>query len=177
MKNKKQKRNLYKTNTSTEMEYSKIIKITIGVVLVLALTYFVTALASGEIKLGKTKVEEEKKETSIQYEEIMVGQMLNRSDDEYYVLLFNFTDTFASYYLSLKDSYAKEDNSLPFYIIDLEKSVNKDYVLKDGEKLIDKPVRLVDFKATSPTIVKIKNRKIIERISDRDNVLKFFEER
>lgn len=177
MKNKKQKRNLYKTNTVTEMEYSKIIKITIGVVLVLALTYFVTALASGEIKFGKTKVEEEKKETSIQYEEIMVGQMLNRSDDEYYVLLFNFTDTFASYYLSLKYSYAKEDNSLPFYIIDLEKSVNKDYVLKDGEKLIDKPVRLVDFKATSPTIVKIKNRKIIERISDRDNVLKFFEER
>lgn len=177
MKNKKQKRNLYKTNTVTEMEYSKIIKITIGVVLVLALTYFVTALASGEIKFGKTKVEEEKKETSIQYEEIMVGQMLNRSDDEYYVLLFNFTDTFASYYLSLKDSYVKEDNSLPFYIIDLEKSVNKDYVLKDGEKLIDKPVRLVDFKATSPTIVKIKNRKIIERISDRDNVLKFFEER
>ena len=40
------------------------------------------------------------------------------------MLLFNFTDTFASYYLSLKDSYVKEDNSLPFYIIDLEKSVN-----------------------------------------------------
>lgn len=175
MKKKKQKRNLYKTNTTNDMEYSKIIKITIGVILVLAATYFVTALASGEIKFGKSK-KEVKEETSIQYEEIMVGQMLNRSDSEYYVLLFNFTDTFASYYLTQKDNYITKDDALPFYIIDLEKSVNKDYVLGDEEALIEKPVRLVDFKATSPTIVRIKNRKIVERISGRDKVLDFFKE-
>jgi len=176
MKNKKQKRNLYKTNTSSDMEYSKIIKITIGVVLVLALTYFVTALASGEIKFGKDK-EEVKEETAIQYEEIMVGQMLNRSESEYYVLLFNFTDSFASYYLSLKDSYAQNEKSLPFYIVDLEKHVNKDYILENKEDLIEKPVRLVDFKATSPTVVRIKNRKVVERITGRDKILKFFEEK
>ena len=176
MKSKKQKRNLYKTNNNSEMEYSKIIKITIGVVLVLALTYFVTAIVSGEIKFGN-KEEVLKEETSIQYEEIMVGQMLNRSENEYYVLLFNFTDSFASYYLSLKDNYSLTDNALSFYIIDLEKHVNKDYVLKDGEYLVEKPVRLVDFKVTSPTIVKIKDKKVMERISGRDNILKFFEEK
>lgn len=172
---KKQKRNLYKTN-NTDMEYSKIIKIAIGVIIIIGLTYFVTALVSGEIKFGKDK-EEVKEETSIQYEEIMVGQMLNRSESEYYVLLFNFTDSFASYYLSLKDTYSQGDDALPFYIIDLEKHVNKEYVLEDGEYLIEKPVRLVDFKATSPTIVKIKDRKVVERISGRDNILNFFEEK
>lgn len=175
MKKKKQNRKLYKTNTSSDMEYNKIIKIAIGVVVVLALTYFVTALISGEIKFGNNKEEVVEEETAIQYEEIMVGQMLNRVDNEYYVLLFNFTDSFASYYLSLMDSYTSKEDSIPFHIIDLEKHVNKDYVLQDGEKLIEKPVRLVDFKATSPTIVKIKNRKIVERISGRDNVIDFFE--
>lgn len=175
MKNNKQKKKLYKINTNTEMEYSKIIKIAIGVIIVLAITYFVTAIVSGEIKFGKEEIVEE--ETSIQYEEIMVGQMLNRSENEYYVLLFNFTDNFASYYLSLKDSYSQNNDALPFYIIDLEKHTNKDYVLEDGEHLVEKPVRLVDFKTTSPTIVKIKNRKVVERVSGRDNVLNFFEKK
>lgn len=175
MKGKKQKRNLYKTNTNSEMEYSKIIKITIGVILVLTLTYFITALASGEIKFGKEKVEE--KETSIQYEEIIVGQMLNRNKNEYYVLLFDFTDSFASYYLSLKDSYINNEDSLPFYIIDLEKHINSKYILKDGEELIEKPNNLSEFKVTSPTIIKVKDNKVVERISGRDSILKFFEEK
>ena len=34
-------------------------------------------------------------------------------------------------YLSLKDTYAQNENSLPFYIVDLEKHVNKDYVLEN----------------------------------------------
>ena len=46
---KKTKRKLYTTNTTSDIEYSKIIKITIGVVLVLVLTYLITGLATGEI--------------------------------------------------------------------------------------------------------------------------------
>jgi len=177
MKRKKQDRNLYRTNSSGDMEYNKIIKITVGVLIVLVITYFATAILSGEIKFGSKEKEEVKEETSIQYEEITVGQMLNRVDSEYYVLLFDFTDTYASYYLSMMDSYTNKDDSVPFHIIDLEKHVNKDYVLQDGEELIEKPVRLVDFKATNPTVVRIKNRKIVERITGKDKVLEFFEEK
>ncbi len=177
MGKKKQKRNLYRTNSSSDMEYNKIIKISIGVLVVLVLTYFGTAILSGEIKFGEKKKEEVKEEVSIQYEEIMVGQMLNRSESEYYVLLFDFTNAYASYYLTLIDTYTSKDKSLPFHIIDLEKHLNKEYVLQDGEKLIEKPVRLVDFKAVNPTIVKIKNRKVVERIYGKEDVLKFFEEK
>ena len=69
---KKTKRKLYTTNTTSDIEYSKIIKITIGVVLVLVLTYLITGLATGEIKWGK-KEDTKKKEASIQYEEIIAG--------------------------------------------------------------------------------------------------------
>ena len=157
------------------MEYSKIIKITIGVVLILALVYFITALATGEIKFGKDE-EETVEETSIQYEEIIAGQILNRSQDEYYVLLFNFTDTFASYYLSLKDSYLQNDSALPFYIVDLEKHINKDIVAETESDYKANLSSLSDLKVTNPTILKVKNHKVIKNITGRENILKFFEE-
>ena len=174
MKNRKQKRKVYKTNTSSDMEYIKIIKITIAVISVLAFTWFVTALISGEIKFSSE--EEKEEEVSIQYEEIIAGQIFNRAEEEYYVLLFNFTDNFASYYLSLIDTYDTIEDSLPFYIVDLEKKVNEQYVLQEGEGLIEKPNSLAKFKATNPTIVRIKNGRVVERISERENVLTFFEE-
>lgn len=173
---KKTKRNLYKTNNSTDMEYSKIIKITLGVILVLVLTYFITALATGEIKWGKKETQQEA-ETSIQYEEIIAGQILNRNSDEYYVLLFNFSDTFASYYLSLKDTYIKNEDSLPFYIVDLEKHMNLGVVAENDESYKANVSNVNDLKVTNPTIIKVKDHKVIESIKGKENILKFFEEK
>ena len=173
MKNNRQKRKMYRS-TSSELDYMKGIKIAIGVVLVLGLTWFGTALLTGEIKFSEKEVPKE--EVSIQYEEIMGGQVFNRPADEYYVLLCNFTDNFAGYYLSLIDTYSAKKDSLPFYIVDLEKKVNEQFVLKEGEGLTEKPTSIAKFKATNPTIVKIKNNKVVKRISDKENVLDFFEE-
>jgi len=150
----------YKINTSTDVDYMKVIKIGIGVLLVLALVYFVTALATGEIKFGKEATEEE--ETIIQYDEIIAGETFNRPEEEYYVLYMNFTDTFASYYLSLIDTYETSDDSLNFYTVDIEKVINTDYVTNE-------------LKVENPTILKISNSKITETITGRDNILNFFE--
>lgn len=171
---KKTKRKLYTTNNTTDFEYGKIIKITIGVVLILALTYLITGLATGEIKFGKEKETEE--ETSIQYEEILAGQIFNRNSEEYYVLLFNFTDNFASYYLSLKDTYVSSDGSLPFYIVDLEKKSNKDIVVGEDESVKTNVSSVSDLKVSNPTILKIKNHKVVDTIEGRENILKFFSE-
>ncbi len=168
---KKQKRS-YQIHTNSDMEYSKIIKIAIGVILVLGLTYFITAIATGEIKFGNKK-KEETPETSIQYEEILAGEIFNRSPEEYYVLLFNFTDTFASYYLSLKDNYTKQENTLPIYIVDLEKHLNKDFVLEEGENYTEYPDNLNDLKVSNPTLIKIHDHKVTERINNRDDILNF----
>ena len=170
---KNKKRNLYRTNTSMDVEYSKVIKIALGVILILALTYFVTALATGEIQFGKEK--EEVQEVSIQYEEIIAGQILNRSNEEYYVMLFDFTDTFASYYLSLKDAYSETENALPFYIVDLEKHINQEIVAENDESDQTNVDNIHDLKVFSPTIIKVKNHKVVESIIGKENILKFLE--
>ena len=109
------KRN-YKMTTTTELDYKRVIKIGVGVVLVFIIVYLVTAIAAGEIKLNK---KETIKETTINYQEIIAGQTFNRPADSYYVLYFNFSDSKASYYLDLIDQYKTKDNSLPFYIVDI----------------------------------------------------------
>ena len=149
----------YRTTTSTEVDYMKVIKIGIGVLLVLGIVYFVTAIASGEIKFGKK--EKEKVETEIQYQEIIAGETFNRKASEYYVLFMNFTDSYASYYLSLIDNYNGTDNSLPFYTVDIEKKINTDYVTNT-------------LKVENPTILKISNSNTVETITGKDNILNFF---
>lgn len=171
---KKTKRNLYKSNTNSDMEYSKVIKITIGVVVVLALVYFITALATGEIKFNNKKKAEET-ETSIQYEEIIAGQILNRSDKDYYVLLFNFTDTYASYYLSIKDTYIKKDKSLPVYIVDLEKDINKEIVAEDSKNIKVYVDNVNSLKVSNPTLIRIRDHKVVQSIEDRDKIIELFE--
>lgn len=172
---KKTKRNLYKTNTSSDLDYAKGIKLAIIIALILIVVYFLTALAMGEIKLGK-KEEEEKPVTSIQYEEIIAGQIFNRSDEEYYVMLFNFTDEFATYYLTLRDSYLKKDSHLPMYILDLEKKMNEEIIIQGEENYIEQPTWVEDLKVNGPTLLRIKNHKVVSRITNRENILKFFEE-
>ena len=148
----------YKTTTSTELDYKRVIKIGVGVLIVLAVVYLVTAIASGEIKFNNKKEEEE---TTIQYEEILAGEVFNRKASEYYVLFCNSSDTYASYYLSLINSYKYNSDSLPFYTVDIEKKINNEYVTNE-------------LKIENPTILKIKDSKIVETISGQENVLNFF---
>ena len=172
MKRKKQKS--YRTTTSTDVEYMKVVKIALGVLLILGIVYFVTAMSMGEIKLKKN--EKVKTETSIQYEEIIAGSIFNRNADNYYVLLFNFTDQYASYYLSLIDSYKGKDGSLPFYIVDLEKKVNSNYAIKeDDDNTYPTPKDISNLKVSNPTILKIQKTKVVDVIAGQDKVLEFFE--
>ena len=154
---KKEKRN-YKMTTTTELDYKRVIKITIGVLLVIGIVYLVTAISSGEIKLNKKKANTE---VSINYQEIIAGETFNRKASEYYVLYFNFTDSKASYYLTLIDSYNSQDNSLPFYIVDLEKKINTEYATDT-------------LKVNHPTILKISDSKVSQVITGHDNVVEFF---
>ncbi len=168
---KKNKRQLYTTGSSS-VEYSRIVKITVGVALFLILTYFIAGLLTGEINLKKKKKVEQ--ETYIQYEEIISGEILNRNDNDYYVMTLNFTDNLASYYLSFIDNYTSQENSLPFYIVDLDKKVNNN-ILKGDDEYIQSPTKVEDIRVLSPTILKVSNHKVVSYIIGQEKVMEFFD--
>ena len=167
---KRNKQKLYRSNKSTDLEYNRLIKISIGVVIALILVYLATAIASGEIKLGnKKKTATTPEETKIQYTEILAGETFNRNKEEYYVLFYNYSDNYASYYSSLVSSYTKDT----IYIVDLDNSLNSKFALKDDEEET-KITDINSLKVKNPTLLKIKNKKVVDTISGRDKVLEFF---
>lgn len=170
------KKNKVKINTTTnDLEASKIVKILVGVLLVLGITYLIAALITGDIKLGKNQ-EEEKEEVEIQYEEILAGETFKQKTDEYYVMYFNFTDNTASSYLTFKDTYSYQEGSLDFYLVDLEKGFNQSFLKNEEEDYNEYPDSIDDIKVSNPTILKISNHKVVERTEGKQEVLNYLSE-
>ncbi|MDD6223465.1 MAG: hypothetical protein PUB18_00495 [bacterium] len=173
MNAKKKKRKVNINTTTTNNEINTMIKIFIGVIVVFGATYLIAALITGDIQLGAKETKEDTV-AEIQYEEILAGESLNRSDEEYYVLYFNFTENIASSYLTLKDIYATKEEPLPFYIVDLEKGFNQRFV---SEEIADtKNMTIETLKVKKPTIIKVKNKKIVEYKSGGEEVLNYLVE-
>ena len=175
MSKNKKKNKVKISSTTTDLEISKVIKILVGVLLVLVLTYFIAALMTGNIKFGK-KEKAEEKEVLIQYEEILAGETFKQDKDEYYVMYFNFTDNVSSSYLTFKDTYSYKENSLDFYIVDLEKGFNQEFIKKENSEYKQNPTSIEDVKVTNPTILKISNHKVVEQIEGKEEVLKYLTE-
>ena len=170
---KKKRKNYYKTTTTTELDYKRVIKIAVGVLLVLGIVYFSTAILSGEIKFNKNNKKEEK--TEFIYKEIMAGETFNRSPIDYYVLFYKSSDNFSDYYKQLVDSYKYKSESLPFYFVDLDDKVNEEYLIKEDDTIeYAKPSNISNLKVSTPTIIRIRNKQVFDYIAGRENVLNFF---
>lgn len=171
MKKNTYNRNLY-GKANYDGQYSTLIKIIIGVLLVLLIVYLGTALATGEIKLNKPKYEYKPTDSTIQYEELSKGQILNRGEKEYYALIFDFSDPNATLYLKLVDDYKEKENSLNIYTVDIGKEFNKSLIANEDEKYSEKPSALNDLKVVKDvTLLKIKDKKVIERTENKEKVL------
>lgn len=170
------KKNVDKNKIYGKVNYNedvvKLVKILVAVVLVLGLVYLGTAFLTGEINLGKEKKEET--EVKIQYEEIIAGEILNRSYTEYYVLLFNFTNDDATNLLTLKDNYGYVNNSLPVYIVDLDKKFNSILTPLENEEIIEIPSNINDLRVKDATLLKVKGGKVTSRVTTYENIEKTF---
>ncbi len=171
-KKKKQKLNYEKSFNSNNDEILRIIKILVGVILFLVLFYFLAMLMTGEIKFGN-KNQNQQEDIVIQYDEILAGETFKKSDLEYYVLYFNFSEDISSTYLAYRSSYLEKSEKFPMYMVDLEKGFNASYVQGIGEEDEQYPETIDDLKVSNPTILKIKDKKVVERIEGKDSVKEF----
>ncbi len=169
---KKKKRKLnYEKNYGPDSEVLKIVKILIAVVLFLVVFYLLAMIMTGEIKFGNKKTKEET--TQIQYDEILAGETFNKNEDEYYVLYFNFSEKLSSTYLTYRDGYLEKTEHFPMYMVDLEKGFNTSYVKNNEEEIKEYPENISELKVVNPTIVKVKDKKVVERVEGKDKVKEF----
>lgn len=175
MKKKNNKKSLYgKANYNDELMQG--VKILVSVILLIAIIYFATAILTGEINFNKKKNNNVSDDVMIQYDEIVAGQSFTRPNSSYYVLYYNFTDSGASKYLSLRNAYTAKDKALSVYMVDLEKAFNSTVVREKDSKFVDKPTNIKDLKVENPTLLKFEKGRVAQRISGKENIENHFED-
>lgn len=101
----------------------------------------------------------------------IVGTMLNKSSDAYYVIIYDKTKDNATTYYSIVSTYKAKDKALKVYTVDLSNSLNKKYIATDN-KTNPKATNLEDLKFGEVTLLKVKNNKITEAYETTDAIKK-----
>ena len=167
MSNKKlNQKKIYTSETEMGINYIKIILIILVIVCVFSL---ITSFVRNK-KNNKTN----SNEVTIQYKEIMAGNILNVSNDEYYVLLEFENDNYNTLYETYLTNYASKEKALPYYKVDMSKGFNKSYISTDKPNL-DTDISS-ELKFTETTLLKIKSKKIVEKYYTNDAIIKALEQ-
>lgn len=149
-----------------DTEAKKIVKIVIIVFLFFGLAYGITILLSkyGVFEEGYTPLE-----TSVSFsdEYILIGTILNRNENEYYVAFDDFSaDTKNEYFSDLIDNTSLKTK---IYKVDMALSFNSKYKSKTSNpnaKTISK------LAIKGETLIKVKNKKIVNYIQGISNIEK-----
>ena len=149
-KQKKLKLHNKKETTEAETEVKRFIFILIGLLVLVGIVYLVS---------NNSKNNTNTNEITIQYNDISVGMILNRSEyKEYYVLAyFNDSDNYTDIN-KLYRTYRNRENVTKLYTVNLDDQINKDFIGTDGSKL--KVDNASEFRFTTDTLLYIKDGKV-----------------
>ncbi len=169
VKNKNE--NVAPTSVVSSDEMGKLIKIILILIVIVVAFYGLTVLIT---KFQKTSVPDRNKNTTpavIQYDEILIGTMLNQAREEYYVLIQKDDDqyqTLTSYYLQRYNSTTKP---LKVYIANINSVYNQFYISENSNI---KTNNISEFKVSTITLVKVKNHEIVEAYEGLEEIEKAF---
>jgi hypothetical protein len=164
--NKSKIKNLEKELAEEDNDMKRLIKIFIGVIACLAVFYLIFAFFHGEL----FKKSEKEKET-IQNVEIMAGNLLNRDESEYYVLLYKFDGDNEKLCSGIYNVYTSKESTTKMYKVNLSSGLNKDY-MTDKEAEINTS-SIEGLKVIDATLLKVKDGKVVETISGRDKLVAY----
>lgn len=164
-KNKKTNENIVSTN-----ELTNLIKIIVIVCVVLLAFYFITVFVNKKAKTNTNNNEDTV--AIIQYDKIMVGEILNRPQTEYYVLVKNSDDINSNLYQSYLSIYSGKENALKVYNVDLDDVFNKSYA--GQETILD--LGISNFKFSEATLLKINNGELEQFITGTEAIENYLKE-
>ncbi|MDD2181408.1 MAG: hypothetical protein PHW32_03455 [Bacilli bacterium] len=161
---KKEKNNI-KTRVNNKIvmddEVSKLIKITIIIIIVFSIFYLITKLVTEDNKIDDNN----EIEVEIQYKEIILGNLLKQKESEYYVLVMFEDDIYNPLYNSYFEEYENNNSALSKYDVNINNIFNKKYIADESN------FDLLNLKFKESTLLKIKNNKIDETHEGREKII------
>lgn len=167
-----------KYHTEEEMEMTQFIKILAILVILVLGVYFFTRIFVTKDLFKKDESSSVATKGEYNYNATLIGNMFNRPEKEYYVMIYDTENINAVYYSGLISNYSNDNNkdkALPIYFADLNNGLNKKYVTED-EKLINVNTTDFDkFKVGELALIKITNGKIAKSLTAEDEIAKELE--
>lgn len=166
----KHKKTINEVETQESYSIKSLIKIIIILIVVFGLFYLLTSVL---VRNRKTIVEEPV--AVIDSSKIIMNQLLNRKEKEYYVLatkssLYNssYVETnYIEFYNNYVNKYKQETDSLQFYYVDLDNALNKKYYGDETNITED----LSKLKLNDEVLFKISNNKIEKTYIGKEKIL------
>ena len=142
--------------TTDEMNVVSFVKIIVWLLIIL--------LGFTLVTMYVTRDKKEKVSNEIQYTNIIVGSILNRGEEDYFVLVEKEDDTNITSYQTLIDKYNEKEEHSRFYIVLLSDPFNQSYVASEA-KLDVKSINDIRFSET--TLLHIQKGQIVSsRVGD-----------
>ena len=147
---------------------SKLLKIVLIVTAIMLVFYGITVLVTKKADevISDQNGESQAAETVIQYDNIMIGTMLNYRGT-YYVLIKVKDDNRVAEYETLIKTIESSDEAPTFYSANLTDAFNKSYLAKEAKYDVD---NIADFRVTGTTLVKVVDGKINAVYDNYDNI-------
>lgn len=158
-----------KDNTETKTVKQFILILLAVVLIVIAIYLFTTKVVNKDSE--NTSTNNNANTTYIDPTKAIVGTMLNKGTDEYYVLIYDSTSEDASSYARLLTSYSSSKNTKATYTVDLSNAINSKYIATDG-KTNPTASKLSELRFGEVTLLKVKNNKITNAYESVENIKK-----
>jgi hypothetical protein len=150
-------------------EVKRFIFILLGIIIVVLIVYGITKLTTKE----DNSVDLTVTEGEINYSIVSIGTMLNKSDSEYYVMIYDQDSTQAVYYSALISKYTSEvTDALNVYFCNLGNKLNSSYYVGEDGETNPKAKEVKDLALGDLTLIKVKNGKITKYLEDIDAIKK-----
>ena len=143
-------------------ELKNFVFIIVVVMVIFLLFYGVTVL----VKPDEQKPEKEILQETIQYNEILIGQLLNRNEKEYYVLVQENDNVNNALYADYLILYAKKSGV--YYTVDLNHAFNQNYI---GDSTVVEGQNLSSYHFNDTTLLKVKIKKIDKVYTTYDEII------
>lgn len=151
-----------KNNTSMNSdEVGRLIKMVVIVTIVFLVFYVITLIVTKEKEEEKTKTP-----ATIQYEEILLGNILKQSDDNYYVLVFDSDDEYSVYYETKLDLQETK-----YYTVNIDNPLNNRFISEESNLNI---TDIKDLKVSQSTLFEIKNGKIVN-VYEKEKIVEYLD--
>ena len=164
------KKNRIKYQTDEQREIVRFVLVILIVILSVGVIYLATrAFVTKDLFKAKNETTEAVNPGVINYDVAIMGEILNRPYNEYFVAIYNKTDgKYISDMSSMVYLYSQKEKHLHIYTVDLANKMNEGYY--DPEHVNEAAQNVSEMKVGDITLLRVKNGKITKYISDLDKM-------